>query len=103
MWKYASKNTHSYGKKLLEHYPIKFLYLTLYFFVLFGGHSVIAQNDYELGEAALQRGHYEEAIQYLTKGEKNGKTLARLGYAYSQMPPVLIRAYFIWIWAKQTL
>lgn len=85
MWKYASKNTHSYGKKLLEHYPIKFLYLTLYFFVLFGGHSVIAQNDYELGEAALQRGHYEEAIQYLTKGEKNGKTLARLGYAYSQL------------------
>ena len=44
-----------------------------------------AQNAYELGEAALQLENYEEAIVHFTSAEKSGKTLARLGYAYSQL------------------
>ena len=51
----------------------------------FGGYPATAQNAYELGEAALQLENYEEAIQYFASAEKNGKTLARLGYAYSQL------------------
>lgn len=50
-----------------------------------GGYLTIAQNAYELGKAALQLENYEEAIQHFTSAEKNGKTLARLGYAYSQL------------------
>ena len=50
-----------------------------------GEYLAIAQNACELGEAALQRSDYEEAIQHFTSAEKNSKTLARLGYAYSQL------------------
>ena len=74
----------SYKNRQLQHYPIKFLNLILCLYIL-GGHLAIAQNAYELGEAALQQENYEEAIQHFTSGEKNGKTLARLGYAYSQL------------------
>ena len=52
---------------------------------VFGGDFVIAQTAYELGEAALQLENYEEAIRHFTSAEKNGKTLAHLGYAYSQL------------------
>ena len=58
--------------------------ITLCFYVL-GGHFAVAQNLYELGEAALQRGDYEEAIQHFTNAKINESTLARLGYAYSQL------------------
>ena len=50
-----------------------------------GGHPATAQNAYELGEAALQLENYTEAIQHFTSAGKSGKTLARLGYAYSQL------------------
>ena len=50
-----------------------------------GIHLAIAQNAYELGEAALQLEDYEAAIQHFTGAEKSGETLARLGYAYSQL------------------
>ncbi len=50
-----------------------------------GGHLAVAQNAYELGAAALRQGDYEEAIRHFTDAEKDGKTLARLGYAYSQL------------------
>ena len=74
----------SYKKNQLQHTSIKFLNLILCLYVL-GGPLAIAQNAYESGEAALQRENYEEAIQHFTRAEKNGKTLARLGYAYSQL------------------
>ena len=79
-----SSAVRSCKKRPLQYYPIKFLNLILYLHIL-GGPFAIAQNSYELGEAALQRGHYEEAVQHFTKTEKNGKALARLGYAYSQL------------------
>ena len=50
-----------------------------------GGYLAVAQNAYELGEAALQQENYEEAIRHFTSAEENGKTFARLGYAYSQL------------------
>lgn len=71
-------------KRFFQYYPVKFLNLILCLHIL-GGPSAIAQNSYELGEAALQHGNYKEAVQYFIKAEKNGKTLARLGYAYSQL------------------
>ena len=43
------------------------------------------QNAYELGEEALQYGNYEQAIQYLNNAPPTGKTLIRLGFAYSQL------------------
>ena len=49
------------------------------------GHLAVAQSAYELAETALQQGDYEEAIQHFTNAERNGRTLARLGYAYSQL------------------
>ncbi len=54
-------------------------------FCILGGYLAVTQSDYELGEEALQRGDYQEAIQCFADAEKNGKTLARLGYAYSQL------------------
>ena len=63
---------------------LRWLSITLCLYA-FGGHLAIAQNTYELGEAALQLENYEEAIQHFTNAEKNGKTLVRLGYAYSQL------------------
>ena len=63
---------------------LRWLSITLCLCAL-GGHLTIAQNTYELGEAALQLEDYEEAIQHFTKAERNGKVLARLGYAYSQL------------------
>ena len=50
-----------------------------------GGHLAVAQNAYELGATALQQGDYEEAIRHFTDAEKDERTLARLGYAYSQL------------------
>ena len=63
---------------------LRWLSITLCLYIL-GGHPAIAQNAYELGEAALQLENYEAAIQHFTSAEKNRKTLARLGYAYSQL------------------
>ena len=63
---------------------LRWLSITLCFHLL-GGHLAIAQNAYELGEAALQQENYEEAIRHFTSAEENGKTFARLGYAYSQL------------------
>ena len=63
---------------------LRWLSITLCLYVL-SGPLAIAQSAYELGEAALQLENYEEAIQHFTSAEKNGKTLARLGYAYSQL------------------
>ena len=63
---------------------LRWLSITLCLYVL-GGPLAIAQNAYELGEAALQQENYEAAIQHFSSAEKNGKTLARLGYAYSQL------------------
>ena len=63
---------------------LRWLSITLCLYIL-GGHFAIAQNAYELGEVALQQENYEEAIGHFTDAEKNGKTLARLGYAYSQL------------------
>ena len=60
------------------------LSITLCLYAL-GGHPATAQNAYELGEAALQLENYEEAIEHFTSAEQNEKTLARLGYAYSQL------------------
>lgn len=74
----------SYKKRSAQYYHIKFLNPILCLYVL-GGPFAIAQNRYELAETALQRGHYEEAIQHFTNAGKNEKTLARLGYAYSQL------------------
>ncbi|MXY99098.1 tetratricopeptide repeat protein [Candidatus Poribacteria bacterium] len=80
---------------------LRWLSITLCFHVL-GGHLAIAQNAYELGEAALQQENYEEAIRHFTVGAglpslpyENGKTFARLGYAYSQLGRYkeAIRAY----------
>ena len=44
-----------------------------------------AQNAYELGEEALQYGNYEQAIKHLNNAPSTGKTLIRLGFAYSQL------------------
>ena len=63
---------------------LRWLSITLCIYVL-GGYLAIAQDAYELGEAALQRGDYEEAVQHFAGTEKNEGTLARLGYAYSQL------------------
>ncbi|MXV73626.1 tetratricopeptide repeat protein [Candidatus Poribacteria bacterium] len=63
---------------------LRWLSITLCLYAL-GGHPATAQNAYELGEAALQLENYEEAIQHFTSAEKSGKTLARLGYAHSQL------------------
>ena len=73
---------------------LRWLSITLCLYAL-GGHLALSQNAYELGEAALQLENYEEAIQHFTSGEKNGKTLARLGYAYSELGRYTeaIRAY----------
>ena len=62
-----------------------YLTVTILCLSFLGIHLGIAQNAYELGEAALQREDYAAAIQHFTSAEKNGKTLARLGYAYSQL------------------
>ena len=67
---------------------LRWLSITLYLYVLggvLGGHFAIAQNGYELGEAALQQENYEEAIRHFPSADGNGKTFARLGYAYSQL------------------
>lgn len=60
-----------------------------------GGHLAIAQNAYELGAAALQQENYEDAIRHFTNAKENGRTFARLGYAYSQLGRYTeaIRAY----------
>ena len=63
---------------------LRWLSITLCLYAL-GGHFAVAQNAYELGEAALQLEDYEAAIQHFTDAEKSGQTLARLGYAYSQL------------------
>ena len=53
---------------------LRWLSITLCFYVL-GGHLAVAQNAYELGEAALQAENYEEAIRHFTNAEENGKIL----------------------------
>lgn len=58
------------------------LALCLYFGSVQFAHS---QNAFELAEEALQYGNYEQAIQYLNKAPLTGKTLIRLGFAYSQL------------------
>ena len=63
---------------------LRWLSITLCLCAL-GGYLVVAQNAYELGEEALQQGDYKEAIQHFADAEKSGRTLARLGYAYSQL------------------
>ena len=63
---------------------MRWLSITLCLYVC-GGPLAIAQNAYELGEAALRQGDYEAAIRHFTNTEKNEKTLAHLGYAYSQL------------------
>ena len=51
----------------------------------------IAQRVYELGEDALQRGDYAQAIRHFTEhlrntpNKENGVVLTRLGYTYSQL------------------
>lgn len=52
---------------------------------ILGGPLAVAQNAYELGAAALRQGDYKEAIRHFTDAEKDERTLARLGYAYSQL------------------
>lgn len=52
---------------------------------VFSGHLAVAQNAYELGTAALQQGDFEDAVRHFTGAEKDERTLARLGYAYSQL------------------
>ena len=44
-----------------------------------------SQNAYELGEEALQYGNYEQTIKHLNNAPSTGKTLIRLGFAYSQL------------------
>ena len=63
---------------------LHWLFITLCLCAL-GGYLVVAQNAHELGEEALQRGDYKEAIQHFADAEENERTLARLGYAYSQL------------------
>ena len=51
----------------------------------------IAQNAYKLGEDALQREDYTQALKHFnnhlqnTSNQETGKTLTRLGYTYSQL------------------
>ena len=71
-------------RKITMKTSLRWLSITLCLYVL-GGHFAIAQNAYELGESALQLENYEEAIQHFTSAEKSGKTLIRLGYAYSEL------------------
>ncbi len=67
------------------------LFMLISLFGIFDAQPAIAEKIYELGEDALQRGDYAQAIQYFTKhlqntpNIENGKTLTRLGYAYSQL------------------
>ncbi len=58
------------------------LALCLYLASVQFGHS---QNAFELAEEALQYGNYEQAIHYLNNAPATGKTLVRLGFAYSQL------------------
>lgn len=46
---------------------------------------VHAQNAYQLAEEALQYGNYEQAIRYLENTTPTGKSLIRIGFAYSQL------------------
>ncbi|MXY28015.1 tetratricopeptide repeat protein [Candidatus Poribacteria bacterium] len=70
------------------------LSITLCLCVL-SGQFAIAQNAYELGATALQQDDYEEAVRHFTNAEKDERTLARLGYAYSRLGRYAdaIRAY----------
>ncbi len=43
------------------------------------------QDAYQLGEEALQYGNYEQAIRYLKNTTPTGKSLIRIGFAYSQL------------------
>ena len=81
-------------RKIAMKTSLRWLSITLCLYAL-GGHLALAQNAYELGETTLQLENYEEAIQHFTSAEKNGKTLAWLGYAYSQLGRYTeaIRAY----------
>lgn len=56
--------------------------LSLY---VLSGPLAIAQNAYELGTTALQQGDYAKAVRHFINAEKDERTLARLGYAYSQL------------------
>lgn len=61
-------------------------WMTLALCLYFGSvQSAYTQNAYELGEEALQYGNYEQAIQHLNNAPPTGKTLIRLGFAYSQL------------------
>ena len=46
---------------------------------------VHSQDAYQLGEEALQYGDYEQAIRYLKNTTPTGKSLIRIGFAYSQL------------------
>ncbi len=61
------------------------------FSVLDARPAIAQESSYNLGEDALQRGDYAQAIQHFTNYLENaphkesGKTFTRLGYAYSQL------------------
>ena len=67
------------------------LSLLISLFSVLDAQPAIAQESYKLGEDALQRGDYIQAIQHFTDCLENtphkesGKTFTRLGYAYSQL------------------
>lgn len=88
--------------KTLSRWLSFILFLLISLFSVFDAQPAIAQEkSYKLGEDALQRGDHAQAIQHFTKhlqitsNKENGKTLTRLGYAYSQLGRYAeaIRAY----------
>lgn len=64
----------------------KYLWKVIAVCLYFGSVQLVhSQNAYELGEEALQYGNYEQAIRYFKNTSPTGKSLVRIGYAYSQL------------------